>query len=35
MGSLKNHTGIIKGLKRNQINILKGSHHNLDTIEVG
>ena len=32
MGSLKNHTGIIKGSNCNQIGILKGSHHDLDTI---
>ena len=32
---LKNHTGIIKGSNCNQVSILKGSHHDLDTITVG
>ena len=35
MGSLKNHTGIIKGSDCNQISILKESHHDLDAITVG
>ena len=33
-GSLKDHTEIIKRSNRNQISILKGSHHDLDTITV-
>ena len=34
IGSLKNDTEFIKGSNCNQINILKGSHQNLDTITV-
>ena len=33
--TLKNRTGIIKGSNCNQISILKGPHHDLDTIAVG
>ena len=34
MRSVKNHTEIIKGSNCNQISILEGSHHDLDTITV-